>query len=94
MVNGRVTAEQMDWLQERAEEVGGNFSAALRQAITDARLLEHARAEYTALRQEHPEFGIPRNDDGSTRVLEFVLSRRMSEVEDLGLREAEVDDAG
>jgi len=44
MVNGRITVEQMEWLQDRAEELGGNLSAALRQAITDARLLAMARA--------------------------------------------------
>ena len=34
MVNGRITATQMEWLQARADELGGNLSAALRQTIT------------------------------------------------------------
>jgi len=36
----------MEWLEALANELGGNLSAALRQAITDARLLEIARADY------------------------------------------------
>ena len=35
MLNGRITTEQMEWLQEKADELGWNLSAALRQAQTD-----------------------------------------------------------
>src|SRR2546425_774325 len=49
MVNGRITAAQMEWLLALADEVGGNLSAALRQAITDAQVLEMARMEYERL---------------------------------------------
>jgi hypothetical protein len=96
MVNGRITAEQMEWLLGRAEELGGNLSAALRQTITDARFLEMARADYKRLREEHPEFRIPRNDDGdgvedgSSRVVEVILGLAgLSEADDLALREEE-----
>jgi hypothetical protein len=95
MVNGRVTGEQMEWLLARAEELGGNLSAALRQTITDARSLEMARADYRQLRKEHPDFVIPRNDDGddvhegTTRVVELVLAVSMTETEDLDLRDEE-----
>jgi len=94
MVNGRITVEQMEWLQERAEELGGNLSAALRQAITDARFLAMARADYRALRAQDPDFVIPRHTDppGETRSLEWIIgSTRLSETEDLELREAEAE---
>jgi hypothetical protein len=92
MVNGRITVEQFEWLQARADELGGNLSAALRQTITDARFLEMARIDYKRLRDEHPEFEIPRDDEeGGTRVLGFILgwSQPLSEVEDIELRREE-----
>jgi hypothetical protein len=96
MVNGRITAEQMEWLQERADELGGNLSAAIRQTITDARLLEQAREDYKELRREHPEFEIPPYDDGdeferdgSSRFFAVILSLKMMDGEDLELREQE-----
>jgi hypothetical protein len=100
MLNGRVTAEQMEWLLARADELGGNLSAALRQTITDARFLEMARDDYRRLREEHPEFRIPRNDDGdgvqegTSRVVEVVLAwKGMSDQDDLTLREEEASGA-
>jgi hypothetical protein len=95
MVNGRVTTEQFEWLQQRADELGGNLSAALRQTITDARLLEMARADYKTLRQEQPNFTIPRHeDDGTSRVLEAVIGGFIkSEIADLELRKAEAEGA-
>jgi hypothetical protein len=89
MLQGRITREQMDWLEAKADEVGGNLSAALRQALTDARFLEMARLDYRQLKKEHPGFAIPRHEDTTTRVVEWVLGMRMSETEDLELREAE-----
>jgi hypothetical protein len=89
MVNGRITGEQMEWLQARADELGGNLSAALRQTITDARLLEMARQDYKSLRQEHPGFGMPPDEDGATRVAEAALVMKMSETDDLELRRRE-----
>jgi hypothetical protein len=92
MVNGRITLEQFDWLQVRADELGGNLSAALRQTITDARFLEMARSDYKRLREEHPEFEVPRDDeDGTTRAMDFILgwSKPLSEVEDIELRREE-----
>src|SRR4051794_16361360 len=90
MVNGRITAEQMEWLQARADELGGNLSAALRQTITDARLLEMARADYRALLDEHPDWVIPRDSErGTTRTLEFALEHTISETDDLTLRKEE-----
>lgn len=91
MVNGRVTAEQMEWLQALADELGGNLSAALRQTITDARLLEMAREDYKLLCVEHPEFEIPPHDDiPETRGVEFILSGiKVTETEDLELRKLE-----
>jgi len=91
MINGRITPEQMEWLEEKAVELGGNLSAALRQAITDARFLELAREDYKRLRAEHPEFEIPPNDDvPDTRLVAVVLSGiKFSEKEDLELRERE-----
>src|SRR5690349_13576155 len=91
MVNGRVTAEQMEWLLARADGLGGNLSAALRQTITDARLLEDAREDYKLLRLEHPEFEIPRHEDDATPgVVEAVISGFLrSEVADLELRKEE-----
>jgi hypothetical protein len=76
MLNGRVTGEQMEWLVRLADQkYGGNLSAALREALTWAELLEAARRDYLRLREEHPEFAIPRNDDdNTTRVVEFALS--------------------
>ena len=92
MVNGRITLEQFDWLQARADELGGNLSAALRQTITDARFLEMARSDYKRLRKEHPEFEVPRDDeDGTTRVVEFILgwSGPLIEEGDVELRREE-----
>jgi len=100
MVNGRITGEQMEWLLARADALDGNLSAALRQTITDARFLEMARDDYKLLQEEHPEFRIPRNDDGdgvqegTSRLVEIVLSwRGMSESDDLALREEEANGA-
>jgi hypothetical protein len=100
MVNGRITAEQMEWLLARADELDGNLSAALRQTISDARFLEIARDDFKVLKEEHPEFRIPRHDDGdgvhegTSRMVEIVLAwRDMSESEDLALREEEANGA-
>jgi hypothetical protein len=91
MVNGRITVEQMEWLEARAEELGGNLSAALRQSITDAILLEMARGDYRNLLEEHPEFSIPRHAPprDSTRLVEAVLVSRLVDSEDLELRREE-----
>lgn len=90
MVNGRITAEQMAWLEGRAQELDGNLSAALRQTITDARALEYAREDLKRLREEHPDFVIPPNDDdGSTRVVDLVLQVPITETEDIELRQEE-----
>lgn len=91
MVNGRVTAGQMEWLLARADELGGNLSAALRQVITDAQLLEMVRLDYENLVREHPEFAFPPNDDdGTTRVIHFALRHRDFQDEDeASLREEE-----
>jgi hypothetical protein len=95
MVNGRITAEQMEWLQQRADELGGNLSAALRQTITDARLLEAAREDFRSLREEHPEFEIPRRDDsGATRFVQTVLAMTFTDEADAELREEEKRRAG
>ena len=94
MVNGRITGEQMAWLEERATELDGNLSAALRQAITDARLLEMARASYQELRRENPDFQLPDSEDGSTSILQIVVSGFIgTEAEDAKLRELEKGDA-
>jgi hypothetical protein len=90
MVNGRITSEQMEWLEARAEKLGGNLSAALRQTITDARLLEMVRADYLIFRQEHPEIEIPYDEDGSSYTWDALLVMHgMSETADLELREEE-----
>ena len=90
MVNGRITAEQMEWLLARADELGGNLSAALRQTITDARFLELARQDWRNFRDELPDFEIPRHqDDDSTRVFQIVLGFPMQDTEDLELRKEE-----
>jgi hypothetical protein len=91
MINGRITPEQMEWLGEKAAELGGNLSAALRQAITDARLLEMARLDYKNLLIGHPEFRIPRDDeDGASRTVEIVMSGlRLTDTEDSRLRDEE-----
>jgi hypothetical protein len=90
MVNGRITAEQMEWLLARAEALGGNLSAALRQTITDARFLEMAREDYRVLVEEHPTFRIPRRKDGMSRLVDVVLNAPgLSEVADLELRDEE-----
>jgi hypothetical protein len=95
MVNGRITAEQMEWLQARADELNGNLSAALRQTITDARLLEMARDDYQQLRAQHPEFAIPPTDDEAhtSRALQVILNLKIGDPEDLELRDEENADA-
>lgn len=96
MVNGRITLEQLAWLEARAEGLGGNLSAALRQTITDARFLEAAREDYKRLMREHPEFTIPPEDDPphEDRVLAFILNFSPTETDDLALRELEAADEG
>jgi hypothetical protein len=91
MVNGRITLEQLAWLEQRAAGLGGNLSAALRQTITDARFLEIARRDYKLLVAEHPEFDIPPHDDPphEDRVLGMILSLSGTEVDDLELRKSE-----
>jgi len=93
MVNGRITATQMEWLQARADELGGNLSAALRQTITDARILEMAREDYKQLREEHPDWTIPADEDGMSRFLAVMLNIPFGDSEDLELRLEEVSDA-
>lgn len=89
MVNGRVTAEQMEWLLARADELGGNLSAALRQTITDARLLESAREDYRMFRAERPEFEVPYDDEGASYVWEVFLGVQLTDTEDEALRRIE-----
>ena len=91
MVNGRITLEQFAWLQAQADELGGNLSAALRQTITDARLLEMARNDYQLLRKEHPEFEIPHHhDDGTSRIVAIILGLSdVTDTEDVELRREE-----
>jgi hypothetical protein len=90
MVNGRITSEQMEWLKARAEELSGNLSAALRQTIMDARMLELMRKDYELLREDHPEFAIPpHDDDGTARVLRLGLTWPVADPEDLDLRRQE-----
>lgn len=88
MVNGRITAAQMDWLLERADELDGNLSAALRVTIEEAQLLRAARADYLELLKDHPEFSIPpyTNEDGSdgtSRIVQLALSPIIRVVDDL-----------
>src|SRR4051812_18121898 len=87
MVNGRITGEQMAWLEERAGEVDGNLSAALRQAITDARLLEMVREDYRFLTKERG-LVIPRYEDGTSSLLSVAMME-LSETEDVELRRRE-----
>jgi hypothetical protein len=101
MLNGRITVEQMEWLQQKADELDGNLSAALRQAITDARLLEMARIDYRRLREEEPDWDISMEkwEDGSegpSRTLAIVLGLPMTDSTDAELRELEArgDQAG
>jgi hypothetical protein len=91
MVNGRISTEQMEWLLKKAEELGGNLSAALRQAITDAQVLELARDDFDHLRLEHPEFDIPpHDDDGTARFLSAALRwRTFRDDQEEAIREAE-----
>lgn len=89
MVNGRITAEQMEWLLERADELGGNLSAALRQTITDARVLEMMRQDFKAFRAEHPDLAIPPTDEGATWGWQLFLTMPMTETADLELRKEE-----
>jgi hypothetical protein len=92
MVNGRITTEQLEWLEQRADELDGNLSAALRQTITDARFLEIARRDYNLLCTDHPDFEFPPHDHPphGSRVLGMILGfSGMSETEDLELRELE-----
>jgi hypothetical protein len=94
MVNGRITAKQMEWLQQLTDELGGNLSAALRQTITDARLLEKARADYRALLEDHPGFEMPRLEpSGTSRLADAVLLMKLVDPEDVELREQEKADA-
>jgi hypothetical protein len=74
--NVRFTPKQIRYLTRRAdEEFEGNFSAATRRAVADARLLELARQEYDVQARQGLE--IPTShDDGSPNVLWSILSTR------------------
>jgi hypothetical protein len=87
MVNGRITGEQMAWLEERAAELDGNLSAALRQAITDARILEMAREDYRYL-VKHCGLEIPRYENGNSAMLSIAMME-LTDTEDLELRKRE-----
>jgi hypothetical protein len=87
MINGRITGEQMAWLEERAGELGGNLSAALRQAITDARILEMAREDYQDLVKHHG-LELPRREDGTSPMLAIAMME-LTETADLELRKHE-----
>src|SRR3954447_26583118 len=89
MVNGRVTAEQMEWLLARADELGGNLSAALRQTITDARLLETPREDFHTYCELHPDFELPVRENEGTWVWAVFLTARLTDSEDAELREEE-----
>lgn len=89
MINGRITPEQMAWLEEKAGELGGNLSAALRQAVTDARLLEMAREDYKRIRAQYPDFEIPQEENEGSSALHVVLSIRLTETDDAELRKLE-----
>ncbi len=92
MVNGRITPEQMAWLEERAAELDGNLSAALRQAITDARLLEMAREDYWRICREYPDFEIPRDENEGSSILAVALRLRLTDTDDAELRRLEGDE--
>jgi hypothetical protein len=87
MVNGRITGEQMAWLEAKAAGLDGNLSAALRQAITDARILEMAREDYRYLVKHHG-LDLPRYEDGTSPYLAVAMIEH-SETADLELREHE-----
>jgi hypothetical protein len=89
MVNGRVTLEQWAWLQEKADELDGNLSAALRQALTDAQLLEMARRDYRTFHEVHPDFEVPLHEHGPSWTFDVILGLRMTDNEDLELRAEE-----
>jgi hypothetical protein len=97
MVNGRVTAEQMEWLQTLADELSGNLSAALRQTITDARALEMVRTSFNAMRKEHPDFAFPAKDEenvNSNTLMAYLLSTRLTETDEQALRDLEEGRSG
>jgi len=72
----RVTAAQAAWLRDLAErEYEGNFSAAVRRALTDARLLEMARDDFDRLQRDNG-MRLPANEGGEATVLETILSVR------------------
>lgn len=48
MVNARISAEEMAWLEELAERRGISLSAALRRAIWLARQFELVQQDYRA----------------------------------------------
>jgi hypothetical protein len=75
----RVTAAQARRLRALAErDFEGNLSNAIRAAIRDAELLELAREDYARLVDEQG-LRLPLNaDDGSTTVLQLVLTRRLA----------------
>lgn len=72
-VKARITPRQRERLEELAEaRFGGNLSAALRQALTDADLLRMARHEFRRLVTEQG-LRLPRDQDGFTTPLEGIL---------------------
>jgi hypothetical protein len=73
VLNIRVNEPQARWLRKLAEaRHSGNLSAAARQTLTDSWMLRRCREDYQALRAEG--FSFPRDEDGATRGIEFLLS--------------------
>jgi hypothetical protein len=75
VLNIRVSEPQARWLRKVAEaQHGGNLSAAARQTLTDSWILRRVRDEYRDMVDEEG-FSFPRGERGTTRGIEFFLSR-------------------
>ncbi len=75
VLNVRVSELQAEWLRKLADaEHGGNLSAAARQTLSDSWMLRRVREEYQDM-VEHHGFRFPMSERGTTRAIEFILSR-------------------
>jgi len=85
----RVSPRQAEWLRERAEaDFDGNLSEAVRQAFTDARLLERARSTYLYLASQQG-LRLPTYEDGTTTPLETILRFRLGWIDAESVEDAE-----
>ena len=78
-LNARITEHQSAWLRARADrEFGGNMSEAVRQALTEARILRQMIVEHKGIKAEAPGYRLPDAPSGEATLTRMVLGGFLS----------------